>query len=116
MGRYILGATDSKSFEHLGNDGNQIDGYFLLDTQLGQQTRFQNYEGLRQSARILGIEPNLQPINSVYSKFRFGWFDIVSGVLFLLGPVAGAVLLIAWVRRLRLTRTLSPIEIFGGSS
>ncbi len=103
--RYILGATDSKSFEHLGDDKNQIDGYFLLDTQLGRRTKFQSYEGLCQSARGLGIEPNLQPIYTVYSKFRFSWFDIFSGVLFLLFPAIGAVKLITWIRRLRRTRT-----------
>ncbi len=107
-GRYILGATDSKSFEHLGDDKSQVDGYFLLDTQLGQQMKFQSYDGLTQSARGLGIEPNLQPIYTVYSKFRFSWFDILSGILFLLLPVTGALLLIIWIRHLRRTRNLFP--------
>src|SRR5215471_16608614 len=70
VGRYILGGIDSKSFEHLGKDINQVDAYFLLDTQLGKQTPFQNYDALRQRAVELGIKPNLQPINAVYLKFR----------------------------------------------
>jgi energy-coupling factor transporter transmembrane protein EcfT len=103
-GRYILGATDSKAFEHLGKDTNQVDAYFLLDTQLGKRTQFQNYNELRQSALELGMEPNLQPINTVYSKFRFSWFDVVAGLLFCLPPVIGVLLLIRWIVRLRRTR------------
>jgi hypothetical protein len=72
-GRYILGATESRAFENLGKDTNQVDAYFLLDTKLGRRTRFQNYDALRHGALELGIEPNLEPINAVYSKFRFSW-------------------------------------------
>src|SRR5579872_1554952 len=65
-GRYVLGGTDSKSFEHLGKDTNQVDAYFILDTQLGKETKFQSYDALRRTAVELGIEPNRQPINAVY--------------------------------------------------
>jgi hypothetical protein len=86
-GRYILGATDSKSFKNLDKDTNHVDTYFLFDTQLGKRKQFQNYDALRQSALELGIEPNLQPINTIYSKFRFSWFDVLAGLLFCLGCV-----------------------------
>jgi hypothetical protein len=105
-GRYILGATDSRAFENLGKDTNQVDAYFLLDTQLGKQTQFQNYEALRRRALELGIEPNLQPINTIYSKFRFGWFDVLAGLLFCMPPVIGVVVLVGWIVRLRRTRLL----------
>jgi hypothetical protein len=105
-GRYILGATDSRAFEHLGKDINQVDAYFLLDTQLGKRTQFQTYDALRRSALEVGIEPNLQPINTVYSKFRFSWFDVSVGLLFCLPPVIGVLLLIRWIVRLRRTRPL----------
>lgn len=36
-GRYILGSADSKTFQHLDKDTNQVDTYFLMDTQLGQK-------------------------------------------------------------------------------
>ena len=104
VGRYILGATDSKAFEHLGQETNQVDAYFLLDTRLGKQKQFQNYNALRQSALELGIEPNLQPINTIYSKFRFSWFDVVAGLLFCLPPVIGGLVLVFWIVQLRRTR------------
>jgi hypothetical protein len=107
-GRYILGATESRAFEHLGQNINQVDAYFLLDTQLGKQTQFQNYDALRNRALQLGIEPNLQPINGVYAKFRFSWFDVFAGLLFCVPPVVGALLLIRWIWGLR--RTQSPLS------
>ena len=91
-----------------GKDINQVDAYFLLDTQLGKQTQFQNYDALRHRALELGIEPNLQPINTVYSKFRFSWFDVFAGLLFCLPPLLGFLLLIRWIVRLRRTRPPLP--------
>jgi hypothetical protein len=107
-GRYILGGTDSKSFEHLGQDSNQVDAYFILDTQVGKQTKFQSYDALGRRAVELGIELNLQPINAVYSKFRFSWFDVFAGLLFCVPPVIGGLVLIGWIVRLRRTRMLVP--------
>jgi hypothetical protein len=89
----------------LGKDTNQVDSYFLLDTQLGHKTQFQNYGALRHRALELGIEPNLQPIYNVYSKFRFSWFDVLAGLLFCIPPVIGVLLLTGWIVRLRRTRT-----------
>jgi hypothetical protein len=106
-GRYILGAIDSKAFEDLGKDTNQVDVYFVLDTQLGKRTQFQTFDALRHKALELGIEPNLRPINAVYSEFRFSWFDVLAGLLLCLPPVIGAVFLIRWIVRLRQTRPLS---------
>jgi hypothetical protein len=107
-GRYILGAADSKSSEHFGKDINQVDTFFLLDTQLGKQTLFQSYDALSQQALRLGIEPSLQPINSVYWKARLSWFDVLAGLLFCVPPVIAALILIGWIARLRRTRPLLP--------
>lgn len=103
-GRYILGAADSNAFEHLGKESSQADTYFLLDTRLGKQTKFQNYDALRRGALELGIEPNLQPINAVYSKFRFSWFDVFAASVFCVPPLVGALWLVRWIVRLRRTR------------
>ena len=64
-GRYILGTADSKAFEHLSENNNQVDTYFLVDTQTGKRSQFQNYNALRARALELNIELSLQPINSV---------------------------------------------------
>jgi len=104
-GRYILGGTDTKAFEHLGKDSDQVDSYFLLDTYTGKRTQFASFDALRGRAQ-LHIEPNLQPINSVYAKCRFSWFDVFAGLLFLVPPITGCFLIIRWILRLRRTRPL----------
>jgi hypothetical protein len=65
-------------------------------------------DALRHRALELGIEPNLQPIDTVYSKFRFSRFDAFAGLLFCLPPVIGALVLVGWIVRLRRTRLSLP--------
>lgn len=107
-GRYILGAADTKSFEHFGKDSSYVDSYFLLDTQTGERTQFQNYDALRTFATQLNVEPNLQPIYEVYSHYRFSWFDVFAGLLFCAAPIAGAFVLIRWIVRSRGSRSSFP--------
>ena len=103
-GRYILGGTDSKAFEHLGDGEGRVDGYFVLDTELGKRTEFPSYEALREKALQLGIDPQLKPIYDVYSRYRFTWFDVFAGLLFVLPPIAGLLVLGGWIVRLRRRR------------
>jgi|SRR5215469_5563811 len=107
--RYILGGTDSKSFEHLGQENEHIDSFFLLDADTGRQTKFQTYDELRRRAQELRINLNLEPINRVYSRYRFTWFDMFAAVLFFVPPPLGFVLLARWVWRLRRTRVDPPL-------
>lgn len=107
-GRYILGASDSNAFEHLGRETNAVDSYFLLDTQQGKRTQFHSEGELDVAARQLGIEVQLQPIYSVYSKYRFSWFDVFAGILFCVPPAIAGVLLLVWIARVRRTRGMAP--------
>jgi hypothetical protein len=103
-GRYILGGTDSKAFEHLGEENQSIDSFFILDTNTGKQTKFQTYDALRGKAQELRIDLSLEPINSVYRRFRSTWFDLLAAVLFSVPPLCGLALLALWIRHLRRTR------------
>ncbi|MBS1805191.1 MAG: hypothetical protein JST28_17665 [Acidobacteria bacterium] len=107
--RYILGGTDSKAFEQLGKGKGQVDGYFILDTDIGKRTEFQSYDSLRQNALQIGIDPHLQPINDVYSKYRFSWFDVFAGLVFILPPIAAVVLLGVWIVRIRRRREMTSL-------
>jgi len=106
-GQYVLGGADSKSFDHFGQETNAVDGYFLLDTQAGKHVTFTTFEALRSKASELNITVDLQPIYSVYSKYRFSWFDVFAGLLFVVPPLAGMVLLIVWIIRLRRSQHMS---------
>lgn len=48
---YIIGAVDSKRFEHFGQDGRPVDSWFILDTRTGQRTDFKDYDALYVAAQ-----------------------------------------------------------------
>lgn len=107
-GGYILGGSDSKWFGRLGHDDNQVDLFFLMDTQAAKRTNFSSYDELSAAAQRLGIQLNLEPIDVVYSKYRFTWFDVFSGFLLCLPPMIALYLLANWIVRLRRTRLPTP--------
>ena len=104
-GRYILGGADSRSAQEQGNDINRVNSYFILDTITGKKTLFSTIDELRGASQPLGIQPNLQPINAVYSKYRFTWFDILVGVLLVVPPIIYFAVLVMRIRRLRQSAT-----------
>lgn len=102
-GRYILAGADSRSFTEQGNDINRVNSYCILDTQTGKKTSFPTIDELRAATQLLGIRVNLQPINAVYSKYRYTWFDLVVAILLVLPPLIYFVVLADRIRRLRRT-------------
>jgi hypothetical protein len=99
-GRYILGGADSRSSDHFG-DKAEVDSYFLLDTGTGERQSFSTYEALRTAAGLRGVQLALQPIEAVYDKYRFTYFDKFVGCLLCVPPVLLAWLLVRWIVRLR---------------
>ncbi|MCX6608469.1 MAG: hypothetical protein NTV52_33445 [Acidobacteria bacterium] len=99
----ILGATDSQAFERPDGAGSRVDGYFILDTRIGKQRRFQEQAHFETAARAMGIDLKLQPSYAVYSQFRFGWFDGLIVLLLVVAPLVGGVILIRRIVRLRRT-------------
>lgn len=107
-GQYIVGGSDSQSFQHLEQNKNDVDSYFLLDTRTGKRTTVKTYDELRQVASQVGIQLDLRPINSVYSRYRFTWFEVFIGFLLCVPPLLTAWLLFKWIVRLRGTQETSP--------
>jgi hypothetical protein len=103
-GPYLLGAADSQWFEHLSQETSAVDQYFLLDTRDGKKTMFTSLDPFTTAASKLGIALHLEPIYSVYSRYRFTWFDILAGCLLVLPPIGALVRLAYQVVRLRRTR------------
>lgn len=101
-GSYIFGGVDTK-IRSRTNDKNahSIDSYFLLDTQAHTRTDFQTYDSLLARASQLGISLKLEPIATVYSRYRFTWFDYLMDTLFIVPPIAAFLVFIWWVIRLR---------------
>jgi hypothetical protein len=85
-GPYLLGGADSRNSSHLGGENLSIDSWFLLDTRTGKSRTFSNKNDLQATAVQAGITLNLDPIYSIYSRYRFTWFDIVTAVALFLPP------------------------------
>lgn len=108
-GRYILGGLDSRPFGPAGNEGGEVDSYFVLDTGTGKHVTYSTYDALREAAAQLGvIQVNLQPIEAVYHRYRFTRFDVLVGFLLFVPPLLSAGLLVLWIIRLRKSRYLPP--------
>ena len=108
QGRYILGATDSNAFRNLGSDTSHVDSYFLLDTQSGKQTTYSNLGELQSATQPLGINVTLVPIYTLYSKYRYTWFDVVALLALLTGPAIAGTLIVRRILRVRKPRELVP--------
>lgn len=109
-GRYILGGSDTRSFGKMGQqNSNDVDRYFLLDTQTGKRTDFANYDAMHTAASHLGIQLNLETIDAVYSRYRFTWFDVLVGFLLCLPPLAYMLLLARRILKVRRSRQFSPL-------
>ncbi len=103
-GPYVLGGSDSKRLEHFGQDNYAADTYFVLDTRTDKRTDFKTYAALREAAQRLNLQPNLVAIDSLYSKYRFTWFDAFAGLVLIVPPLIAAALMTRSVVRLRMTR------------
>ena len=79
--RYIVGGTDSLSTDRSPS------GYFVEDTRTGQKTLFGDSDTFALAATHLGIQPNLKPIYSIYSQYRFTCFYVAVGIVFVVPPL-----------------------------
>jgi hypothetical protein len=107
-GPYILGASDSRASERMGENSNQTVSYFLLDTRTGKRDNFATFDELRGVAQQRGIPLKLEPIYVVYSKYRFTWFDGLAAAFLFLPPLVALWLLVRWILHLRTTRDALP--------
>ena len=80
---------------------DRVDYYFLLDTEAHTRVNFQNYDDLTRAASSAGVAPRLEPLYSVYKRYRFTWFDFSAIALAFLPPLGIGLLL---ARRIRLLR------------
>jgi hypothetical protein len=98
-GKYIFGAAD----RHASDFGkpSDVDSFFLLDTSAGKRSRFANQEDLSRAASQVGVHLNLEDIQTVYSRYRFTWFDVLVGVALLLPLATYFFFLARWIVEIR---------------
>ena len=81
---------------------------FLLDTQTTTYTDFRTYEALRDAAAQRNIQVHLEPIDVVYGRYRFTWFDAVAAAGMFGVPLLGAWPLFRWILRIRRSGGMLP--------
>jgi hypothetical protein len=106
---YVLGGLDSKAGEEDSGPTQKVDAYFLIDTDTSRRVNFSDYQSLRAASEPLGIRLNLEPVATIYRRYRFTWFDAFVSLLLILPPVVGGISLVRWIVRLR-----KPSRILGG--
>ena len=106
-GKYILGGSDTHASSKREQESNDVDEYFLLDTQTGKRTDFASYDAMHNAASHLGIQTKLERIDAVYSRYRFTWFDVLVGFLLCIPPLSYALLLTRRIVKMRRTRQVS---------
>lgn len=99
--RYILGGVTTNRFGNPEELKQNINSYFLLDTQTGKRTNFPTRELLRTAATGIGIQLNLEPISAVYSHYRYTWFDTAMVVLLFALPLPYFIFLVHGVLKVR---------------
>jgi hypothetical protein len=99
-GRYMFGAAD-----HLGSqtrnetDPNGI--FFRLDTQTAVYRTFRDEAALRAGAQAVGVPLALESLNAVRFRYLFDATAWVFIALALLPPLAGSLIGLGWIFRLR---------------
>jgi len=106
----IFGASDSGWFGRRGQNSSFVDTYFELNTVTGTRTEFKSLDELRQRAASEGVRLSLRQIASVYSDYRFTWFDYTVGAILLLIPLAGLLALARWIWKMRSAVRQPPIS------
>jgi hypothetical protein len=88
-GNKILGGAGPMGQYSSTATRDRVDFYFLLDTDAHTRTNFQTYDDLTKAARASGIQPHLEPLLTVYERYRYTWFDLSALALFCV-PALGA--------------------------
>jgi hypothetical protein len=96
-GNLIFGARDSNYFQQLGEGSTAVDRWFELNTKTGSRVEYPSLDALRASAAAQGVRLHLRDFYSVYSQYRFTWFDDLAAAVLVVVPLVGFGLLVWWI-------------------
>jgi hypothetical protein len=109
--RYILGGRDSQGLGHLAKAGEQVDSYFVLDTQIGNLTTMPSLTQLQSIASQLGIQLKLERAYTVYSRYGLMQFARVPPLATLVASLILIWLLARWILQLRRFYSIRPVSL-----
>lgn len=99
-GQYMLGESNPPSLDSSAQSHGP-DTYFLTNSATGATREFATSGGLLAVAVSLHIAPKLEPIETVYDRYRATWFDFLAAAVALIPPGLGFLLLLLWIVRAR---------------
>lgn len=99
--RYILGGRESHGLARLPKAGDQVDSYFVLDTETGKLTVMPSLAQLEKAASQLGIQLKLERAYTVYSRYGLMPFVRVPPFGTSLALLVLLCLLARWIMQLR---------------
>jgi 4-amino-4-deoxy-L-arabinose transferase-like glycosyltransferase len=85
-GTHIFGSQDVHGFEHLGQDSDEESNFFAIDMPTHHIASFHSENDLAEFAKRTGVTLKLQPIESIYRRFRMNWFEPIAGLALVLPP------------------------------
>jgi energy-coupling factor transporter transmembrane protein EcfT len=88
-GSQMFGTSDTKVFQNFGSGIQGEDDFFSLNTRNREVKHFSDATALAVAAQQLGVQLKLEPIASVYQKFRWGWFDALAAFILFALPMCG---------------------------
>jgi hypothetical protein len=100
-GTQMFGTCDTKVFQNFGNGIQGEDEFFSLNTKNLEIKHFSDMTALGAAAQQLGVPLKLEPIASVYDKFRWGWFDALAAFTLFALPTFGFWWLVQYVREIK---------------
>jgi hypothetical protein len=75
--------------------------YFVLDTRSGVRGELANANALRDTSSALGITLAVEPIDTVFTRYRWTWFDLLAAILLVVPPMIVVGLIAKSVVRIR---------------
>jgi hypothetical protein len=85
--------------------------FFILHTDTGVRQDFTSLGTLSAEAQRLGKPLHLEPVDTIYGRYRYTKLDAIPIALFAIPPIVGAFFLTRSLLHLMRTRTLPALEI-----
>lgn len=99
VGRHFFGGCSSR--KHGSTSEVEPDSFFILDSMTGHCDIFSDFRHFDSQATKMGLLTRMEPVATVYAKYRPSWFDLFALLLLVALPVSGFIMLARAILRAR---------------
>ncbi|MGD0445818.1 MAG: hypothetical protein ABSA39_17935 [Edaphobacter sp.] len=101
VGDQIYGTRDTKTVENFGSGIELEDNFFALNTKSHIRKDFPTEAALAADAKLRGIDLKMEPINTVFYRYRIGWFDWAACLVLIVTPTVTFLWLLRHIRLIK---------------